>query len=189
MTKIKFITIAALALCSASCATTTVEDVKVAPGFDSKVGGPGEGGHRGAYMTTSSGEKLQIGEWIYWYPNGQKKLRAYYKLGVPHGRWMMWDEAGVLRLEGSYRLGRGTGEWIAYYGTGRKIHQGRFSNDLEVGHWVYWYYNGNKKMEGNFRYGEFHGKWTFYAPDGTIAFTAKYNNGRLLDRQDHRGDQ
>ena len=188
MTKIKITTVAAMALmigCSA-----TVHDVQVAPtsreSFNEDIG---EGGYRGAYMTTHSGEKLQIGEWIYWYSNGQKKLRAYYKLGTPHGRWMMWDEAGTLRLEGSYRLGRGVGKWIAYFDSGQKQHEGHFSNDVEVGHWTFWYYNGNKRMEGNFRYGEFHGDWSFYTPDGKIAFIANYKNGRLIDRRHSIGDQ
>ena len=187
MTKIKITTVAAMAL-MIGC-STTVHDVQVAPTSTSSFNEDiGEGGYRGAYMTTHSGEKLQIGEWIYWYPNAQKKLRAYYKLGTPHGKWLMWDEEGTLRLEGSYRLGRGVGNWIAYYDSGQKQHEGRFSNDVEVGHWVFWYLNGNKRMEGNFRYGEWHGDWTFYAPNGTVAFIAKYKNGRLIDRRTVEGE-
>ena len=154
MTKIKITTVAtiAAALCIASCGTsgTSYENIKL--DFESHVGESGErgpmmgadkgtfeGGHRGAYMTRHNGEKLPIGEWIYWYPNGQKKLRAYYKLGTPHGKWLMWDPAGTLRLEGHYRLGRGVGKWIAYYSTGQKQHEGRFNNDVEVGRWTFWY--------------------------------------------------
>ncbi len=169
-TKVIILSTALLASCAAP-----ITSVKVAP--DATIG---EGGHRGTYMTRHDGEKIHIGEWLYWYPNGQKKLRAYYKLGTPHGYWAMWDEAGTLRLEGYYRLGRGVGKWTAYYSTGQKQHEGRFSNDLEVGHWIFWYLNGSKRMEGDFKYGEWHGEWKFYKPNGEVAFTTKYNRGRAV---------
>jgi antitoxin component YwqK of YwqJK toxin-antitoxin module len=183
MTKIIITTVAAAFICAASCGTsgTSYENIKL--DFDSHVSKEGEGGYRGAYMTRHNGEKLQVGEWIYWYPNAQKKLRAYYKLGTPHGHWLMWDEAGTLRLEGHYRLGKGVGKWTAYYSTGQKQHEGRFDNDVEIGHWTFWYLNGNKRMDGNFKYGQWHGDWTFYVPNGAVAFIAKYKNGRLISRR------
>ena len=46
--------------------------------FESKVSEPGEGGHRGAYKIGPNGDKIQIGEWVYWYPNGKIQLRAFY---------------------------------------------------------------------------------------------------------------
>jgi len=206
MTKIKFTTIAAaVALASMSCASSvrasTPElafgsDLNPARTIANSLRGPMmaadkgtfEGGHRGAYMTTSKGEKLPIGEWIYWYPNGQKKLRAYYKLGIPHGRWMMWDETGTLRLQGRYRLGKAVGKWTVYYASGRKQYEGRFSNNLEVGHWIFWYPNGQKRMDGNYKYGEFHGTWSFYTPDGKVAFVAKYKLGRLVNKRVIKGE-
>jgi hypothetical protein len=208
MTKIKFTTIAAaIALTSMSCASSvqaSIYDFNIKLAFDSTGVKPDhsshrgemmaidkgtfEGGHRGSYMITSNGEKLPVGEWVYWYPNGQKKLRAYYKLGIPHGRWMMWDETGTLRLQGRYSLGKAVGKWTLYYASGRKQHEGRFSNNLEVGHWIFWYPNGQKSMDGNYKYGEFHGTWSFYTPDGKVAFMAKYKLGRLVGKRVVKGE-
>ncbi|MBN2213414.1 MAG: TonB family protein [Bacteroidales bacterium] len=105
----------------------------------------------GAYRSINPDKK--IGEFSYWYENGQKHIQCYFKNGNLHGRYYEWHENGILKngkkfeegkLNGvekvwtdkgiiqksiQYKNGVRHGPFITYYGNGRPIRKDIYRND------------------------------------------------------------
>ncbi len=61
------------------------------------------------------------GDWIYYYPNGQKEAIGRYRDGVENGPWTMWYEDGRLQSQGVYLDGRMDGKWVFHYESGETV--------------------------------------------------------------------
>lgn len=66
-------------------------------------------------------DNRNIGEWSYYYPNGQLESKGNFKYDMPHGRWMWYYSNGNVKEKGSFLNGNKTGDWYLYTRAGNVI--------------------------------------------------------------------
>jgi hypothetical protein len=84
------------------------------------------------------------GEWVYFYPNGEKSAVEHYKNGV------LW------------------GSVVYYMPDGTKSAQENWENGILEDSAFYYHDNGLLEKEGVYQNGNYHGVWRFYYPDGQL---------------------
>lgn len=114
--------------------------------------------------TTSNG--VPNGEWVYYFPTGQRQKAGPYLNGVQQGEWSFWYESGQVKQRGNYKDGQAQGVWTYWHDNGQKSKQGPFVDGREHGHWIYWHPNGQRAAEGDFRGGEQFGVWITWTEKG-----------------------
>ena len=146
----------------------------------------------------------QVGEWTYWYRNGQIRKKGTFTEGTETGSWKYWYDNGVPRKEGDYNdRGEKVGLWNYWYDNGLKDEEGSYQDGLPDGHWefhynqvknslqkegdyikgredgfwVHRYKNGLKKKEGSYIKGLETGPWKYWYETGEIKSEGSYSNG------------
>lgn len=102
---------------------------------------------------------IKDGPFIYYYPDGSKKMECTFKGNLVDGILTEWYTNGTLKLQVGYRNGK-------YHGT--------FIN-LDT--------NGLPLLSANYRDGELHGKFISYYPDGRKVREDVYSNGILKKKR------
>ena len=129
------------------------------------------------YMLT---DHIKVGDWVYFFENGQMCQRGRYVDHQRHGTWTFWLAEGgppwtatytygrgpengwaekpstetTLRSTGCRREGLREGVWTVWRENGRKWASGPFKNDKQEGVWTNWRENGMKLSETTFKDGE-----------------------------------
>lgn len=98
---------------------------------------------------------VKDGKFVYYYPDGRKKLECTFNLNLVNGTLTEWYPNGALRLQVGYRNGK---------------YHGPFLN-LDT--------SGMPVLSANYRDGELHGKFISYYPDGRKVREDVYSNGIL----------
>ncbi len=143
----------------------------------------------------------RIGEWIFYYPNGQIEQRGKYdKKGRAQGEWKWFYENGALMREEIYIDNLRDGMMTEYTEDGKIITKGEFIEDMQEGIWVYetpeykelgkyvndkpdslWkrYYMPKEKLqyEGRFLNGDEDGQHTWYYENGRKSMQGSYTGG------------
>lgn len=71
------------------------------------------GGMRYEGCVRVAGEQVQrVGDWVYWYPNGQKVCEERFVDGLRHGVARSWHPGGTPASEGMWIYGNPAGTWI-----------------------------------------------------------------------------
>ena len=91
-----------------------------------------------------------IGDYVIWYPNGQKSVEGGLLDGENHGFWEHWYDNGQKEQEGLFHQGEQQGTWNHWYRDGAKESEWIFGAD-GIAHFTYWYESGAKKEEGVFQ--------------------------------------
>lgn len=106
-----------------------------------------------------------------YYPNGQVKVEATYKQGIPEGIRREFDEQG--NVVQSYTFSKGN-----------LVAQGIVTNEgLRQDRWKEYYPDGRTKSEGFYQKGKRSGEWMFYYPSGTLEQKGSYNTKGLAEGQ------
>ncbi|MCA9173044.1 MAG: toxin-antitoxin system YwqK family antitoxin [Planctomycetales bacterium] len=95
-------------------------------------------------MFEQQGEGTKEGEWVRYYPNGQKQMVGVFQRDKPIGQFTWWYESGQRALTGVYEEGD------------------------KVGQWTWWHDNGMKRSQGNYREGNPAGLWASWDEQGTL---------------------
>jgi antitoxin component YwqK of YwqJK toxin-antitoxin module len=66
-------------------------------------------------------DNMNIGEWNYYYPNGQLESKGNFKNDLPEGKWTWYYYNGNLKESGTFLGGLKTGRWYKYNGEGSLI--------------------------------------------------------------------
>lgn len=66
-------------------------------------------------------DNRNIGEWSYYYPNGQLESKGNFKYDMPHGRWIWYYSNGNVKEKGTFLNGYKTGDWYQFTRTGKMI--------------------------------------------------------------------
>lgn len=165
---------------------------------------------RGNGKTASRGYVLndsitKVGDWVYFFDNGEMEKAGRYVEGQRHGTWTFWLPGGSESWTAEYRNGEGPkngfrtvwedgqkwskgtykngemeGVWTFLHGNGQKRSEGTCKNAKREGVWASWYDNGQKRSEGTYNNGEIAGVWTYWDKQGNVATTEVYQNGELL---------
>jgi len=59
-------------------------------------------------------DNMNIGEWIYFYPNGQLESKGKFNNDLPEGRWNWYYPNGNVKESGTFLEGIKTGRWYQY---------------------------------------------------------------------------
>jgi antitoxin component YwqK of YwqJK toxin-antitoxin module len=66
-------------------------------------------------------DNRNIGEWHYYYPNGQLESEGNFKNDMPHGKWIWYYSNGDVKEKGSFLYGVKVGDWYQYTRKGNVI--------------------------------------------------------------------
>ncbi|HRW85781.1 MAG TPA: hypothetical protein P5180_10145 [Bacteroidales bacterium] len=144
---------------------------------------------------------LKQGEWVDFYPNGNKKSEKTYKDDLMHGYYKEYDMKGNLVLTMLYDNGsivesnvedQPDIEIVNRYDENNKlIYSGPFRNNIPVG--VHREYDASGKVKNSFHYndnglllsegiideaGNRNGTWKDFYPDGNVMAEGSYNDNR-----------
>jgi antitoxin component YwqK of YwqJK toxin-antitoxin module len=88
-------------------------------------------------------DNRNIGEWKYFYPNGQLESTGNFNYDNPHGKWVWYYYDGSIKETGTFLNGNKTGTWYRYswegfllsitmYDKGEKINEIKFNTNTGV---------------------------------------------------------
>lgn len=66
-------------------------------------------------------DNRNIGEWKYFYPNGQLETTGNFNYDKPHGKWVWYYSNGSIKGTGTFLNGYRTGTWYRYNLEGRLL--------------------------------------------------------------------
>jgi antitoxin component YwqK of YwqJK toxin-antitoxin module len=131
---------------------------------------------------TVSDEPIKVGDWVYYYKDGQKEKQGSYLEDQMHGTWTFWLPGGSESWTAEYKNGDGNknGVQTLRHANGQKLMEGSYKEGKKEGVWTYWDRSGQKVMEGTHKAGKKEGVWTFYYEQGNVTSTEIYRNGKLV---------
>lgn len=84
------------------------------------------------------------GETIWYYPNGNLKVRGNYFHGEFDGKWEKFYANGNKSMEVVYCNGVLEGPFSRWYKNGNPMETGQYANNRPVGNWTSWDESGKK---------------------------------------------
>ncbi|MFN0057183.1 MAG: redoxin family protein [Planctomycetota bacterium] len=126
-------------------------------------------------MTALNGD--QIGEWTFYYENGNRQAQGSYVKDIQEGDWSYWFPNGELEMQGAFRGERRSGRWRYFHPSGLPRAQGQFEDGREAGKWTFWNVQGERDQRGDYARGKQTLRWTFWHPGGQKKAEGYFLNG------------
>jgi antitoxin component YwqK of YwqJK toxin-antitoxin module len=73
-----------------------------------------------------------VGQFTWWYDNGQKQAEGTYDEGLKSGSWTTWHANGMKESVGEYACGENVGRWMRWQADGRLVELHDFGGAAEV---------------------------------------------------------
>jgi major membrane immunogen (membrane-anchored lipoprotein) len=120
------------------------------------------------------------GEWKYWHPNGQLCKTINFKDGKPDGSFEVFRTDGTLDSVQSFKAGVRDGEWKSFYDDGKspKVTV-RIKDGKVVGDRIVYHPNGKMKQKSTFTDGVLDGVASEFDETGKKIAEATYKAGKL----------
>ncbi|HSH52304.1 MAG TPA: hypothetical protein VK982_11335, partial [Bacteroidales bacterium] len=115
------------------------------------------------------------GQWIDYYPKGNKKAEGYYKNDKKTGKWIFYFPNERVKQTGTYSNGKLSGSWKWYYKNGQLRKEEFYIYGLPDGESIEYSDSGTVITEGIYIQGEKEGIWNYDIGDQTE--TGKYIMG------------
>ncbi len=125
-----------------------------------------------------------------YYPNGNVKIIASYKEGIPEGVTREFNEEGEIEKAYVFKngiiIGEGImtekgekdGPWKEYFDDGKLKATGDYIKDKKSGTWNFYHNNGNIEQTGNYNdRGQLNGQWKWYYQNGNLLREESFYNG------------
>lgn len=123
-----------------------------------------------------------------WHPNGNKDSERTFKEGQVDGPMRHWDHNGVLRQEHHFKAGQPHGKDTLWDHNGALLYTATYVEGKLDGPAIWWYPDGQKRWETHYAMGERTGTWAQYAPDGDLRMRSEWDNGTLVSRHNPHAD-
>lgn len=104
------------------------------------------------------------GQYLQFYPNGAKKIEAYYLDGILHGPSIYFADDGKVLSQSWFIKGLQQGKAWQFYANGQLYSLQRFFDNHWHGTQEYFYANGKVKTMVKYVYGKLHGKPHLFPP-------------------------
>ncbi len=118
------------------------------------------------------------GEYItYYYKNGQKKSRKFYKDCMLQGESFEWFEDGQVKYEITYKNGKRE-SFFSWFNNGNKHQECYYINGKRNGKLITWYDNSKKASEINYLNGKEDGEFIWWKKNGDIRNKMIFKNGK-----------
>jgi len=125
-------------------------------------------------------EGRQVGDWTYYFENGQVNRKATYVDGKPNGSWEVHRADGTLAAKRSFKDGLRDGEWVTYDATGKQqLTEEHYAGGKEDGEWKFYFPNGKPRQQASFKNGKRDGQSTEWDEKGQKVIEASYKEGKL----------
>lgn len=123
---------------------------------------------------------LLQGNQIYYYPNGQLKMKGKYNLNERTGFWELYRPNGSLEAQNIFLRGDNVVNVSIYQENGNIYCTGLIINGLRSGLWKYFDDNGKILYDIVYYQGIRHGKWRAYNEKGEFIIGGYFNQGHML---------
>lgn len=129
---------------------------------------------------------VREGPSIGWYrsaatpPVELRSSEGNYVDGVQNGPWIYWYANGNPKMRGSYTLGVQDGPWTTYHPNGGPASKGQYVNGAEQGTWQFWDEESTWRAQGDFVGGHREGLWLEYGPAADPIRERVYRDGQLI---------
>ncbi|HMB92648.1 MAG TPA: toxin-antitoxin system YwqK family antitoxin [Rhodothermales bacterium] len=123
-----------------------------------------------------------------WHPNGNKDSERRFKDGQVDGVMRHWDHNGVLRQEHHFKAGQPHGKDTLWDHNGALLYTATYVEGKLDGPAIWWYTDGQKRWETLYAMGERTGTWAQYAPDGDLLMQSEWKDGSLVSRHNPHGN-
>ncbi len=129
-------------------------------------------------LETKDGSFIKDGDYKTWYPGGQPESAGQYKEGRQMGNWKYWFSNGQMRIECSKVRDTLDGTYAEWYSNGQKLKEGVLKMGKNIGVWTSWYENGKQGLKSNYdQDGTRDGLQTDWYNSGKMALEETYKNG------------
>ncbi len=133
------------------------------------------------------GERQQVGtyrqgkregEWEMWFPDGKLQSRSGFRQDQQHGEAVQWHAGGKVAKRGTFVNGQRHGTWQTFYASGQPALEGEFQRDRPDGPVTSWHPNGQPKEKGTYRQGQRAGTWTNWYENGQKSQEGEFRAGQ-----------
>jgi antitoxin component YwqK of YwqJK toxin-antitoxin module len=132
------------------------------------------------FVTGQFKEGRQVGEWTYYFEDGQINRKTNYSNGSLDGSWEVFRADGTLAAKRSFKDGLRDGEWSTYDATGKqKLGEEHYIKGEPDGEWKSWYADGRQQRQVAFKQGKRDGKSTEWDDKGQKLIEIEYKNNQL----------
>lgn len=109
----------------------------------------------------------RVGDWTFYYRNGNIKEKCFYKDGVLAGPYTTYFQNGIVKDSSTYKSGNKDGLYQLFYANGHLKREGWIDDDNQVGQWYNYqidgvisrtYYLQNGALKGDDEYYDEYGK-------------------------------
>jgi antitoxin component YwqK of YwqJK toxin-antitoxin module len=120
------------------------------------------------------------GQYIEYYPDGQKFCEGNFVKGVMEGEWNYWHPNGELCKAINLKKGRPDGAYEVHRADGTLEGRQSFKDGIRDGEWITYYEDGKTpKVKANIVAGKVEGERTTYFANGQVRQQAKFTAGQL----------
>ncbi|MBI2730117.1 MAG: hypothetical protein HYX40_05095 [Sphingobacteriales bacterium] len=128
----------------------------------------------------STDSEKTIGEWEYYYAEGNIRARGSYDdKGERKGEWRYYNFDGTLSATENYKDGLLEGKAINYFRNSNIKSSGSYSSDKETGEHNSYYYSGSVKEVSNYTNGKLNGIKKLFFGNGNIQAIETYKEDSL----------
>ena len=124
----------------------------------------------------------QMGNWKYWYSNGQMLNDCNFVRDTLDGAFIKWYENGQKLIEGTKKMGMEIGPWTSWDENGQMSSKLSYDQDGKSdGLQTKWHNNGQKASDENFSKGIKEGEFKFWDNKGKLYVTRTFKSGADLN--------
>ncbi|GAB7088936.1 toxin-antitoxin system YwqK family antitoxin [Marinifilum fragile] len=119
-------------------------------------------------------QKYRIGEWVFYYNNGQLRNQKSYTNGKRNGLVKEWYPNGQIMIEAIFENGKYNGECYSWFENGNMMESSQFVMGIKDGESKQYFENGILKEKGNYSEGVKIGRWEYWDNQGRLRKTEDY---------------
>lgn len=117
------------------------------------------------------------GPFTRYYPGGQKQTQGQYNKSQRDGLWIWWYPDGQERMRVQYQNAKLQGQYLRYYPNGQIETATQYDNDQANGLHVRWFPNGDTKLIGGYNHNVMDGPWISWNVNHKTQWAHMASNG------------
>lgn len=139
--------------------------------------------------TKSKKTGAKQGQYLSFYPGGQKLEESWYEGDSLHGERKLYYENGQLEIVEHREHGQFVGPYQKYFENGQLSNEGGYVANEMTGLWKRWYETGELREEVSFAHNQENGPFKEYHPSGKLMTEGTYLNGDNEDGELKKYDE
>ena len=129
----------------------------------------------------SNGKKT--GDWKYYFENGKVEQTGKYDNNFISGKWLWYYPNGIVLREEYYRKGKLDGHYTENDSLGKVVLEGDYADGLKQGKWFR--FINDHKEEGDYADDERNGLWVYTHSNGNKMFEGQFELGVAVGKHEY----